>query len=461
MPPLVSGNNTGPLAFELLQRVASESSSIHEIALLSRVCKYFNATFNDHLYKSPSVSALPTLAQSIADRFPLETPHPASFVRNLTVGPKSTSEMVIAALKNIEVSGKPLMGLFISSSTFSLADVMRYPLPEFLGSLHCLRLRTPYPRMPQGRALEIARSLCASSLTVCKLAFNTKTSPGNYLVIVDLLRALVLTNLTYFNLHIPEPSFVDDHEHVLAELLDNPTFRFESLTSLTLLVDIDMISFDKFFRQHLGLTELRFTGSPRLCDVTDLSSNEVLMDLRAFHGGLDDLIALSRRPGCRLQAVTVTDISVSWARNTMHQVLANLPNLRHLAVQDASDNLAGYTTVTLVDMKRSCPDLELIDLILNTQALGRIGLVIELLSPQHLSSFILRLINGFQNLSRAIMRVSAEQLPSVKNAIDGAMEKAIPFFGHIDRQIVFELRVVDTFMPERTSRVIDLAIEPF
>jgi hypothetical protein len=147
----------GRLALELLLKIASEASS-SELVLLSRLCRYYNVVFYGCLYSRPKSSAVWTLAQYEFDRLPLTTPHPASFVKFFTIGADAPSGIVNEALQNIEAYGSSLRGLIVSTPSDPLSCIVQSPLPSFLQSIRELSLRVPYPRHPQGLALNLAVS---------------------------------------------------------------------------------------------------------------------------------------------------------------------------------------------------------------------------------------------------------------------------------------------------------------
>jgi hypothetical protein len=57
-----------------------------ELAVIVRVCKQLFNFFEPQLYQSPTCKSLSTLALMPEDRIPLADPHPAKFVRKLSIG---------------------------------------------------------------------------------------------------------------------------------------------------------------------------------------------------------------------------------------------------------------------------------------------------------------------------------------------------------------------------------------
>ncbi|KIK49899.1 hypothetical protein GYMLUDRAFT_65488 [Collybiopsis luxurians FD-317 M1] len=434
-------SHRGRLAVELLQKIASEltlPSDTSVLSKLSKVCIYYNVIFNEYLYRAPPDAALLTLAQKDQDRLPLETPHPASFVKILTLSSKFTSTVISDALGNVAAKGTNLIGLKVLSPDIPLIQFLEVPLPDFLCSLRQLTLLVPYPRLPQGQSLDLARSLCVSSLTECRLSFNTPSIAANYFMIAALLQSLVSANLKCLEVHIPQATYVHDKVHVLAELFDAPSFLFERLKVLTLELHC-LFSLSKFFTRHPNIEELRYSGSSPIYEVIDIHSYALLPKLRRFVGSLEDVAALSVHPGLITEDITVTDISVPWARNELHRTLSDLP-VRYLTVQDMSDSPMGYTAESIMGIMESCPGLTYLDFILSIDAISVIGSNLQF----QVAFFLFFLVNGLRDLRNAVMRISLENVVPLCNVIEGAMESAIPFFTHTEpRQIKFELWVID------------------
>ncbi|KIK56464.1 hypothetical protein GYMLUDRAFT_247956 [Collybiopsis luxurians FD-317 M1] len=431
----------GHLALELLQKIASEltfPSDILALSRLSKVCLYYNVVFNEYLYRAPHDTALLTLAQKDQDRLPLQTPHPASFVKVVTLSSKFTSMAIRDALQNIAVKGTNLLGLNVSSPDIPLVRFLDAPLPDFLCSIRQLSLLAPYPRLPQGQSLDLASSLCVSSLTECRLSFNTPSIAANYCMIAALLQSLVTASLECLEVHIPEATYVHDKAQVLAELFDAPSFLFERLRVLTLELHC-VFSLNKFFMRHPNLEELRYSGSSPLYDVMEISSHGLLPRLRRFIGSLEDVTALSLHPGLLMEDITVTDIGVPWARNELHCVLSDIP-VKYLTVQDISDSPMGYTAESIMGVMESCPSLSYLDFILSVDAVSAIGSNFQF----QVAFFLFFLVNGLRDLRKTVMRIPSENIGPLCSVIEGAMESAIPFFTHTElRQIKFELWAID------------------
>ncbi|KIK53448.1 hypothetical protein GYMLUDRAFT_63701 [Collybiopsis luxurians FD-317 M1] len=265
----------GRLAVELLLKIASEVPSNSELATLSLLCKYYNVVFNGCPYRSPDASALSTLARHEFDRLPLQTPHPASFVKVFTADENARSETIAAALVNLNAYRVSLKGLVLSTPHIPLAYFIPFPLPHYLQSICELSLQVPYPIS----SLSLARSLFLPSLTVCKLFFEGTATPVKYSTIASLLRSLVGARLARLTIEFPKSSSATDIADIFTNLFDEPAFRFPLLRALKIVAESLTFSLDIFLMRHPGLEELEYFRETSLSALCTFSSPQTLPNL--------------------------------------------------------------------------------------------------------------------------------------------------------------------------------------
>ncbi|KAF9067299.1 hypothetical protein BDP27DRAFT_1329004 [Rhodocollybia butyracea] len=388
---------------------------------LSRVSKRAYAAFAGALYESVQSPALFTLASSEKSRLPLSGPHPASFVRRISLSfPDRPSYSVVSKhkereekAKNDRMEGLPpsdlttfkqLVTKAVNNVIFyapnaaiksfryecdllSLPDV--FPNVEFakLSSLEKVTIECPFPIATLRRSLAIISSLCGSSLEGLNLTFPGRRSHGGVTVyppepstIAKVLQKVPEScpQIQRLTLYIPGGwSNPDISVKPIHRALANPTFTFPNLKELHL-VDITMVESicvecSAFFLRHPNVETFVFCGASlhRGHPVDPRIFPKLSMLRVALLGDCVSLCLSGARPIDTL-ILTVGQTISKEKELQLITALKSLKTLRVLRVRDlritSHEELMGISIDNLTGIVTSCPHLTHFDCVVGIEA---------------------------------------------------------------------------------------------
>ncbi|KAE9391134.1 hypothetical protein BT96DRAFT_1001624 [Gymnopus androsaceus JB14] len=363
----------------ILQGIPGDTRTLNALTQISKRCHDF---FNSVLYENVPATALRTLSLSEQDRLPLTGPHPASYVKKLSVSPPGVypvvlKEQMIFAMRNVTLyaSSDGIQSFAFCCFSISLPEVFGDTIPLALRFIKELSLRFSLKN-----SLTLACSLCGSSLTRLELDFGGFVALPDFHTLATFIKHLPSSsrNLNQLSLRLPDSKShkASDHYKVFTCILSDEDFVFPLLTDFSYnLQGVDLRTYKlvsksipAFFQRHPQIEALHYDQPGFRLDppnLEPLTCPGILPQLRRFEGLVEDAILLLCKEGGTsptLEQLVLTPSNYSSRHELAVRVrdaLATAPFIRKLYLQDPFEFIyaPGYSSEDILAITNVCPGL--------------------------------------------------------------------------------------------------------
>ncbi|KAF9070587.1 hypothetical protein BDP27DRAFT_1446888 [Rhodocollybia butyracea] len=402
------------LPFELCRLITEETESGNDLWALTLVSKHCYAAFNYSLYKEITSAALFTLGLAEKARLPLTGPHPASYVKSIdfdllddeeytyilgggpfqrngrtskrkkqkqekkSLDPTTLQKLLTAAVSNIMFYAPhaSINSLHYNCKALSLSQVFGNINPAVF-SLTELSLGFPVLNTNLRKTMAIIESLLSPSMIYLDLDFFEHGSLDP-LVLAKILRKTQSNcpNLKQLCLGSPTSRLSlkttkKPPAHPIQALLNDPTFIFPSLKSLSLVEYEDspviLEDYISFLTRHSHITAFEFMqvgGSFPPAVGVSRCAESILPNLVLLQGSVNDCVTLCASGTRPVEAIELTLEAKSASAvgsDALVLALQNTKTLTRLFIHDlrfiTGGDSVGVDTDLLKSIASACPGL--------------------------------------------------------------------------------------------------------
>ncbi|KIK69724.1 hypothetical protein GYMLUDRAFT_236211 [Collybiopsis luxurians FD-317 M1] len=368
-----------------------------DLAVLTRVCKRFFDFFEPQLYRSPTSKALNTLAFMPEDRVPLVDPHPAQYVRNLSIGfthsgVRDFAVSIAKALENIEKYTPGTLESMVWDSrnsrlsighTLTLGEMHAGLRLSTVSSITGLKIFSPFPSTICESSFQILNQLFLPSLRSLRFAFVEVQQPVDHDFICQILGHLPLRCPTLEHLELWLPSHISTSALKLQQIFDCETFVFPLLKEFSVICSGILFLLTTFIGHHPGLQELAFKVQDDNSLVDALYNSPKIPQLHHFHSSLLPVVSVCCSYTTSLQTLSLHSLGETFPLDSvlrqLEEALQSIPNLVKLSIDHPRHPLTDWNKSLLKTVVFTCPKLEHFECILNNTSEKRLSFIYRMI----------------------------------------------------------------------------------